>query len=54
MMVTTVKDKIKRKKRSNTLTVVRVEHIQVPDAEERLSRVFRILLSNFEDLEKRS
>lgn len=34
-----------RKKR-NSLRVVRVEYVQVPDSEERLGRVFRILLSH--------
>lgn len=51
MMVSEAKDKVKRKKRNNTLTVVKVEYVQVPDAEERLSRVFKILMSSFENME---
>ena len=49
MMVTETKDKVKRKKRNNTLKVVEVKYAQVPDAEERLNRVFKILLSSFEN-----
>ncbi len=47
-MVTEVKA-TKRKKRISTLKVVKVEYVQVPDAEQRLSRVFKILLSSFEN-----
>jgi hypothetical protein len=53
MMVTKTKGKVKRKKRSNTLTVVKVEHVQVPDAQERLSRVFKILLSSLNEIEEK-
>jgi len=49
MMVTEAKDKIKRKKRNNTLKVVKVDFVQVHDAEERLKRVFKILMSSFEN-----
>lgn len=49
MMVTETKQKTKTKKKHNTLTVVKVEHVQVPDAEERLNRVFKILMSSFEN-----
>ena len=51
-MVTETKDKVKRKKRNNTLTVVEVNYVQVPDAEGRLGRVFKILLSSFENIEE--
>lgn len=51
MMATEAKDKVKRKKRNNTLTVVKVEYVQVPDSEERLKRVFKILLSSFKNVE---
>ena len=38
-----------KRKRNITLTVVKVEYVQVPDARERLNRVFKILLSNHEN-----
>ena len=50
MMVTEIKEKVKRKKRDKTLTVVKVEYAQVPDAEERLNRVFNILISSYENM----
>jgi len=50
MMVSETKDKVKRKKRNNTLKVVEIQHVQVPDSEERLNRVFKILLSSFENM----
>ena len=52
LMVTETKKKIKRKKIRNTLTVIEVKHVQVPDAEERLNRVFKILMSRFGSIEK--
>jgi hypothetical protein len=53
-MTVKTKDIVKRKKRNNTLMIVRVEYVQVPDAEERLNRVFKILISSFDNSEKRS
>ena len=50
-MVTKTKQKTKRGKRHNTLMVVKVEHVQVPDAEQRLGRVFKILMSSFDNPE---
>ncbi len=49
MMVTEVKQKTKKKNKRNTLTVVKVEYVQVPDAEDRLNRVFKILMSSYEN-----
>lgn len=54
MMVTETKQKTKTKKKRNTLTVVKVDFLQVPDAVERLSRVFKILMSSFENMENHS
>ena len=51
MMVTKTKQKTKTRKRRITLTVVKVEYVQVPDAEERLNRVFKILLESHKDIE---
>lgn len=51
MMVTEAKQKTKTKKKRNTLMVVKVEYVQVPDSEERLNRVFKILLENHKDIE---
>ena len=51
MMVSEIKDKIKRKKRNNSLKVVAIAYAQVPDAKERLGRVFKILMSSFENME---
>ncbi|MFC2002927.1 hypothetical protein ACFLV4_03155 [Chloroflexota bacterium] len=48
-MINETKQKKIGKKRNNTLTVVKVEYVQVPDADERLSRVFKILMSSFKD-----
>ena len=41
----------KRKKRINNLKVVEIKHVQVPDAEERLNRAFKILVSHFDNSE---
>lgn len=49
-MVTEIKA-TRRKKRNVTLKVVKVEYVQVPDAKERLDRVFKILMSSFENIE---
>lgn len=49
-MVSETKQKTKTKKKRNSLKVVKVEHVQVPDAEERLRKVFKVLLSNFENM----
>lgn len=54
MMVTKAEQKVKTKKKRNTLTVVKVEHVRVPDTDERLSRVFKILMSSFENMENHS
>lgn len=51
-MVTEIKA-TKRKKRNITLKVVKVEYVQVPDAQERLFKVFKILLSNLKELEEK-
>ena len=51
MMVTETKQKTKTRKKRNVLKVVKVEHVQVPDSEERLKRVFKILMSSFENME---
>jgi hypothetical protein len=45
--MTIVKVANTKRKRGNSLRVVEVKHVQVPDAEERLARVFRILTSRF-------
>jgi hypothetical protein len=37
----------RRTKRNKNLQVVEVKCVQVPDAQERLARVFKILMSNF-------
>lgn len=39
----------KSKKRNRTLKILKVEYVQVPDAQERLSRVFKILMSKSDD-----
>lgn len=54
MMVTKAEQKAKTKKKRYTLTVVKVEHVQVPDANERLSRVFNMLLSSFENAQNKA
>lgn len=41
----------KRRKRNNNLKVVEIKHVQVPDAEDRLNRVFKILMSSFDNSE---
>ena len=46
MMITKTKGNIKRKKRINELKVVEVNYVQVPDAEDRLKRVFKMLLAS--------
>ncbi|MFW9875836.1 MAG: hypothetical protein ACFFG0_22250 [Candidatus Thorarchaeota archaeon] len=38
-----------KRKRKNALTFVKVEYVSVPDADERLSRVVKILLSNYKN-----
>ena len=43
----------RRTKRNNNLQVVEVKCVQVPDAQERLSRAYQILMSSFEDMEKK-
>ena len=48
-MTVTVNKKGAKKRRRNGLKVVEVRHIQVHDAEERLIRVFKILMSSFEN-----
>lgn len=52
MMVTETKQETKTRKKRNTLKVVKVEFVQVPDANERLNRVFKMLLSSFKNIEK--
>ena len=39
--------KKKSGKRNNSLKVVEIQHVQVPDSGERLMRVFKILMSSF-------
>ena len=48
-----VEEKTRRKKKRNNLKVVEIRHVQAPDAEERLGRVFKILMSHFDNAEKR-
>jgi len=43
----------RRKKRDITLKVIKVEYVQVPDAKDRLSRVFKILLSSLNEIEEK-
>ena len=50
-MTVILEKKAKRKKRISNLKVVEIKHVQVPDAEERLSRVFRILMTSFKNPE---
>jgi len=50
-MSNTEMTKKKGGKRNNSLKVVKIAHAQVPDAEERLGRVFKILMSSFENME---
>ena len=51
-MVTEANHKTKTKRKSSTLTVAEVNYVQVSDANERLNRVFKILMSNFENVER--
>jgi hypothetical protein len=54
IMVAETKKKIKTKRKRSTLTVAEVKHVQVPDADERLQKVFKILMSSFENMENHS
>ena len=48
-MAVIVKKRAKKKKRRNDLRIVEIKHVQVPDAEERRDRVFKILMASFEN-----
>ena len=52
MIVTKVNPKTKTKRKRSTFTVAEVNYVQVPDADERLNRVFKILMSSFENIEE--
>ncbi len=52
MVINTPMMRTKRRKRKNTLRVIVVNHDQVSDSQERLDRVYRILLSSFEEMKK--
>lgn len=54
MMVIKTKRKSKMRERSNTLTIAKVQRVQVPDADMRLERVFKILISTFENMENKA
>ena len=53
-MINETKQKKRERKRNNSMKVVEIQHVQVPDMDERLSRVFKILMSSFEDKENHS
>lgn len=48
-MTVIVEEKTRKKKKRNNLKVVEIRHVQVPDAEERLNRAFKILVSRFDN-----
>ena len=48
-----IREEKRKKKHGNSLKVVEVKHVQVPDAEERLNKVFKILMNTVENMEEK-